>query len=91
MHGLPKPKCRNIKRLLPSSKHGRNCGRNCGQNIYLFIDCFYKCYQLAMAWEDRNKTPFIMDWGPYQYEQMPLGAITLNPKLMYPSCRDLDE
>ena len=33
-----------------------------------------------MAWKDRNKTPFIMDWSPYQYEQITLGAITLNPK-----------
>ena len=45
-----------------------------GHEMYSFLDCFSGYYQVAMADQDKNKTAFSTEWGPYQFERMPFGA-----------------
>jgi hypothetical protein len=44
-----------------------------GREDYSFIDRFSGYHQIKIAWEDRYKTTFAIEWGSYQYTVMPFG------------------
>jgi hypothetical protein len=53
-----------------------------GHEMYFFMDGYSGYNQVKMAEKDKEKTTFILKWGPYAYIVIPLGYIMSIPKFL---------
>jgi hypothetical protein len=55
---------------------------------YSFLDGYSRYHQISIAFEDRYKTTFVIDWGAFVWMVMPFGVkngpLTFQKKLTKP-------
>jgi hypothetical protein len=50
-----------------------------GHEVYSFLDGFFDYHQIMIAFKDRYKTTFIIDWGAFVWVVMPFGLKNVPP------------